>query len=385
MTDEQSNKRLKTTLGGAGRGNMNDTLQSEIGALKSEVARLRQQLQRQNALLRPLLLRQRLRPLRLKENHKLPVTVSTLTTVDLSDIDASLVAQVASFVGTSRELLNLALTCKSFGWWQTGSEMDWSLAEEVARQTGRSGLNYINGVRIALPRYVRGMRTWLSILRESEHPLKFNTLCGLKHSSGDRTSVRCLTEGGSGGLALANGYVMMSGIHYAEFQITSGTPLIGIARPMPRYSLRVFARRRLHLDFFETTMHDDFLATRRDEWGDGVVHACEICCADGDMRWTDWDRDDTEWEDWEGMEEIESGDTEYTIGMLLDLDEGALTVFKNNRRLGMMKNGLSGSYCWYIRLFGEGPVAIKGGEPPLQLHHGDSQDNESILYVEEDM
>ncbi|EJK46583.1 hypothetical protein THAOC_34743 [Thalassiosira oceanica] len=348
MTDEQSNKRLKTTLGGAGRGNMNDTgndaLESEIGALKSEVARLRQQLQRQNALLRPLLLSQRLRPLRLQENHEaLSVTVSTLTTVNLSDIDTSLVTQVASFVGTSREMLNLALACKSFGWRQTGSEMDWSLAEEVARQAVRSGLNYINGVRIALPRYVRGTRTWLSILHEFEHPLKFNTLLGrhIEHSGGDRTSVRSPTERGHYGAALASGFVMMSGIHYAEFQIR-GCPHIGIVRPMPNSLILRMLARRENFDFFESELYDDFWAARTDKWGGGTVHACEYHCEEGDLSWTDWDDGGEDWADWEGMENCGLGDT---VGMLLDLDMGILTVYKNNRRLGVMKDGLSGSYC----------------------------------------
>ncbi|EJK70528.1 hypothetical protein THAOC_08102, partial [Thalassiosira oceanica] len=42
--------------------------------------------------------------------------------------------------------------------------------------------------------------------------------------------------------------------------------------------------------------------------------------------------------DWEGNERSTTGDT---IGMLLeDLDEGTLTVYKNNRRLGVMENRL---------------------------------------------
>ena len=39
------------------------------------------------------------------------------------------------------------------------------------------------------------------------------------------------------------------------------------------------------------------------------------------------------------------------IGMLLDLDEGTLAVYKNGRRLGVMKNRLSGEYCWFTSLY----------------------------------
>ena len=41
------------------------------------------------------------------------------------------------------------------------------------------------------------------------------------------------------------------------------------------------------------------------------------------------------------------------ISLLLDLDEGALSVFKNGRRCGIMKSGLSGKYCWMLTLGNE--------------------------------
>ena len=39
--------------------------------------------------------------------------------------------------------------------------------------------------------------------------------------------------------------------------------------------------------------------------------------------------------------------------MLLDLDAGTLTVFKNDERLGVMATGLSGEFCWAVSLRGE--------------------------------
>ena len=44
-------------------------------------------------------------------------------TVDLSRADPALVAHVASFLGLSRELLNLALACKAFGWRRDGGAL----------------------------------------------------------------------------------------------------------------------------------------------------------------------------------------------------------------------------------------------------------------------
>ena len=46
------------------------------------------------------------------------------------------------------------------------------------------------------------------------------------------------------------------------------------------------------------------------------------------------------------------------IGMLLDLDEGTLSVYRNRRKLGVMKSGLTGPYCWVASLF-RGQVTIK--------------------------
>jgi hypothetical protein len=38
------------------------------------------------------------------------------------------------------------------------------------------------------------------------------------------------------------------------------------------------------------------------------------------------------------------------IGMLLDLDQGSMTVYKNDEKLGVMAEGLSGPYCWATSL-----------------------------------
>ena len=36
------------------------------------------------------------------------------------------------------------------------------------------------------------------------------------------------------------------------------------------------------------------------------------------------------------------------IGMLLGLDQGSMTVYKNDERLGVMATGLSGEYSWAV-------------------------------------
>ena len=50
---------------------------------------------------------------------------------------------------------------------------------------------------------------------------------------------------------------------------------------------------------------------------------------------------------WAGSEGAEAGDR---IGLLLDLDAGCLTVFKNQKRLGVMAEGLTGEFVWAATL-----------------------------------
>ena len=54
--------------------------------------------------------------------------------------------------------------------------------------------------------------------------------------------------------------------------------------------------------------------------------------------------------DWEGMQNAqEQGDR---ISMLLDLDQGSMTVWKDDVRLGVMvAEGLRGPLCWAVSLY----------------------------------
>jgi hypothetical protein len=51
--------------------------------------------------------------------------------------------------------------------------------------------------------------------------------------------------------------------------------------------------------------------------------------------------------------------------MLLDLDQGTMTVYKSDERLGVMATGLSGEYSWAVALYGQTPgVRIDATELP---------------------
>ena len=279
----------------------------------------------------------------------LPVVVPP-TTVDLSRVDPGLVAYISSFLGTSQELISLGLTCRSFGWRQSASTRNWSFVEEVARQALCSRATAAE--MDSLPQYLSGTTTWLSILYRFEHILDLDVLLGgyNEHRNGDKATVY-----GTGPLctAVSSIYVMRTGSHFAEFEIINGSPYIGIVRPMPNLDAAAYAGKSF-FSFFRRALYPDFVAQRLGHWGDGSVNACKYDCGDGLMTWADWDGEDIGWEGWNGMEESVSGDT---IGLLLNLDDGTLTVYyKNNRRLGVMKDGLSGPYCWYAEVTGGNTV-----------------------------
>ena len=102
MADDGGGKRPKSS----GDGLVNTELRRRIAELESENEQLRQlrgsytDLESENEELRR-------RVHQLEGNHEvLPVVVAA--TVDLSRLDTSIVAQISSFLGTSRELLNRA-------------------------------------------------------------------------------------------------------------------------------------------------------------------------------------------------------------------------------------------------------------------------------------
>ena len=168
MADDGRVKRQKTSENGVAIAEVTERCRLQglrIAELESETEKLRLE----NAQLRS----------RLSEgDHEvLPVVRVVTTTVDLSRLDPSLGTKISSFLGTPDELLNLALTCKSFGWRQSSSTLNWSLVKEVARQAVRSRAT--DDEMGCLPCYSSGSSTWLSIFHRFEHLLDFDVLLGV--------------------------------------------------------------------------------------------------------------------------------------------------------------------------------------------------------------
>jgi hypothetical protein len=233
------------------------------------------------------------------------------------------------------DLLRLAAACRRFfikciaapprptaasGGTAAAAETEmWSITEEAAR---RWIADCTDQERSWVPR--RGRESWLGLMWEVQ-VLRRGAAFGRSHAG------ITLSEGGSVATRSADDYyhravaskaVMRAGRHYIQFTVVSGYMLFGVIRP----GCDVEGGRDAH----------------------NVDGHCFYSTVDGHLypRWED------RWEDrnWEGMQgAMEQGDC---IGLLLELDQGTMTVYKNDERLGVMATGLSGEYSWAAGLHG---------------------------------
>ncbi len=135
---------------------------------------------------------------------------------------------------------------------------------------------------------------------------------------------------------------MRAGKHYATLSLAELNDKwihFGLVRPIKDWDRKGLANTPWQIYCFNGEKYQ----TQR--WGTGDIHCCAYDSDDGDCYWSNWKGNRrTPWvSDWEGMENAQESST---IGLLLDFDNGTLSVYKNGRRLGMMKDGLSGEYCW---------------------------------------
>ena len=193
----------------------------------------------------------------------------------------------------------------------------WSIAEEAARRWIADCTKQERGW---VPR--RGRESWLGLMWEVE-VLRRGAVFGRSHES------MTLSEGGSlATMAMGNPIssfvtaaskaVMRADRHYAQF--TVGT-LFGVIRP----GWDVEGGQHAH----HVDGHCFYFTTYGTRFPRGYV--------------------------WEGKRSAhEEGDR---IGLLLDFDQGSMTVYKNDERLGVMATGLSGEYSWAVTLWNQGNSA----------------------------
>ena len=244
-----------------------------------------------------------------------------------------------------RDLVNLALTCRRFG----SKNVDGlSLVGYTVQQIISDAQQ---DEREALPKMADQSYIELYVeLEKYRGPRVFDQLIGgaVSYVADDNKShVKFDVEYLDSSTAICN-HVMRAGRHYVTFtrEGNHADPVhrgirFGIIRPLPNWDKNgMQAFDPIHEEYF-----NELLQERTDRWGDSNVHYCSTS-GRGRCIWQDWSSYDYKQAvPWDGMEEVSfvSGDK---IGMLLDLNAGTLSMYKNGRRLGTAKDGLAGEYCW---------------------------------------
>jgi hypothetical protein len=233
----------------------------------------------------------------------------------------------------------------------------------------------------ALPR--RGDESWIGIYHEFlsvfRLPLQFDKLVG--HSiyyldsndraginyveDTDKTKVLSNSQGGRYcGVAICSN-IMRAGRHIVSFNFDNPNEVngitLGIMRPTRKdittltnshpgsYDLSTFSlkeyeilhRNNIDCCLMNTFLGSGFILKRWKEWKES-----ELAAMDEEQREQAKAENMNHPFHWEGMER--SNETSFKIGMVLDLDEGTLDVYKNDRRLGTLMTGLVGEYCWVV-------------------------------------
>jgi len=196
----------------------------------------------------------------------------------------------------------------------------------------------------------------------------------------DKTKVRSIEK--TNGTAICQN-IMRSGKHYVSFQVNDDDPsenlgiFCGIMRPTTKevtcltkcsptgddlssFSLKeyetLYQNNNIDCCLMSTSIGIGMLRRRWKQWKDSELLAMN----------DEEQREQAEMQNricpfgWEGVEETE--ESSFKIGMVLDLDKGTLDVYKNDRRLGTMRSGLVGEYCWVVSLLSiSGEISVTIG------------------------
>ena len=236
---------------------------------------------------------------------------------------------IACALLTARDLLSLRLSCRRFnirciadgGGGSAASAAELLCIVEVAAWRWLAGCS--EQERGWGPR--RDLESWLGLMHEVGL-LRMPLVFGRAHADftlSEGGAVATLMGAWGGWRAAAGKVVMRSGRHFASFTVVSGVcMLFGVIRP-----------------------------------GWDVEAGANAHTVDGHCfyRTLDGARNPGN-QDWEGTQGAQ--DQGDRIGMLLALDQGSMTVWKNDARLGVAQaERLSGEYCWAVLVYDEGNSA----------------------------
>ena len=242
-----------------------------------------------------------------------------------------LLIHIVSMLTAPTDLVRLQLTCPRFADKVRGSSEMLSIPEEAARR-------WLDGCseqeRGWVPRH--WFESWLGLMHEVvvlRLPLAF----GRAHATITLSENGAVATRSRGGWrAAASTVVMRSGRHYAQFTVVAGDYMMfGVIRP-----------------------------------GWGVEGGVDAEYVDGHcFYYTNGGYRFPARHAWEGMQGAKKqGDR---IGMLLDLDQGSMTVWKNGQQLGVMQaEGLRGPLCWAASLYAldHGSAHIESAAVPVTIN-----------------
>ena len=284
----------------------------------------------------------------------------------LGTLDDDLLIRCASYLDADG-LAQLGRTSERFGIPQAGQRR--SLVNEAAHQRFRQSAT--DEESKCLPKY--GDESDIGLYRALEslrQPLSFDELVG--GGFGRQENPASVTHTGRDSWSTAmSGHVMRGGRHFVEFTIASSSSMLmaylGIIRPVSLtdgIDLEADWRGQVYpmsvWSISEPAVAEKLRSQRTAKWGESNVHCCAYDCEDGYCCWSDWSNDVNSLE-WQGREGMEGNGT---VRLLLDLDEGTLAVFKNGRRLGLMKEGLGGEYCWFVTAASRCTISMSKGRAP---------------------
>ncbi|EJK61060.1 hypothetical protein THAOC_18505 [Thalassiosira oceanica] len=250
----------------------------------------------------------------------------------LANIDV--LGHLATFLEAG-ELCQVRATCKALGSSDESAFNGLSMAEEAARRIFESASDDEKGHAAAARR--RGLDR--ALLGRS-----------VEYQAGDKAAVRGTSDAGTSS-AICGNHVMRAGKHWATFifgREVAGRRRcrsVGVIRPLPGWDQRALERCTPN----DPRLWRAVLRERTSRW-EGDVHFCQFYHT-GNCWYSNWGGTD-QISDWEGFDNFDE-DID-TLGMLLDLDSGGLSVYQNGQRVGILKNELAGVYCWFFSIGGIG-------------------------------
>ncbi|EJK57928.1 hypothetical protein THAOC_21988 [Thalassiosira oceanica] len=261
-----------------------------------------------------------------------------VSTVESALASIDVLGHLAAFLEAG-ELCQVRATCKALGSRDDSAFDGLSMTEEAARRIYESASDEEKAM---LPRH--DGEGWIELchhLLMLRARLTFDQLvgCCLEYHEGDKAAVHG-TFGASS--AICGNHIMRAGKHWATFVLRSEDAAyqsVGVIRPLPGWD-----QRRLE-DFHPSNdiIRDDLRREWTTRW-EGDVHFCQFY-RDGMLFYSDWEAEgESAAFFWEGFHNYDK--RIHTLGLLLDLDGGTLSVYQKGQKVGTLKNGLAGVYCW---------------------------------------